>query len=190
MICIRRPELPHLRARERGDVLPIPKMTWPLVGSSSLRATQRPSVDFPQPDSPTSPSVSPRRILKLTPETACTLATSRPSTPPRIGKRLCTSRTESSTRSGGLRSSAVFVTGPSRAGRSRTQRMRCGASTRPPIFRSSGSTLRQSSPTNEQRSWKRHPSGSSEQIRHDSRDCFKLLAFPRPLPRLLTGDPN
>ena len=33
----------------------------------------RPSVDLPQPDSPTSPSVSPRLICRSTPSTACTL---------------------------------------------------------------------------------------------------------------------
>ena len=35
---------------------------------------QRPVVVLPQPDSPTSPSVSPRRIAKLTPSTALTTA--------------------------------------------------------------------------------------------------------------------
>ena len=34
--------------------------------------TQRAIVDLPQPDSPTTPSVSPRRTLKLTPSTAFT----------------------------------------------------------------------------------------------------------------------
>jgi len=33
-------------------------------------STARPSVDFPQPDSPTRPSVSPRAICKDTPDTA------------------------------------------------------------------------------------------------------------------------
>ncbi len=41
----------------------------PSVGSISRR-TVRPTVDLPQPDSPTRPSVSPRRIEKLTPSTA------------------------------------------------------------------------------------------------------------------------
>ena len=35
---------------------------------------QRPVVVLPQPDSPTRPSVSPRRIVKLTPSTARTSA--------------------------------------------------------------------------------------------------------------------
>ena len=47
---------------------------------------QRPSVDLPQPDSPTRPSVSPSATLSVTSSTACTRATSRESTPFRIGK--------------------------------------------------------------------------------------------------------
>ena len=43
----------------------------PAVGSISRR-TVRPTVDLPQPDSPTSPRVSPGRIEKLTPSTANT----------------------------------------------------------------------------------------------------------------------
>jgi hypothetical protein len=46
-----------------------PKRTTPAVGSSSLSAT-RPSVDFPDPDSPTSPSVVPRLTSSETPSTA------------------------------------------------------------------------------------------------------------------------
>lgn len=59
--------------------------TWPLVGSIKRRM-HRPVVDFPHPDSPTTPSVSPACNSKLTPSTACTLSTTRLSTPPRIGK--------------------------------------------------------------------------------------------------------
>src|SRR5437773_2132987 len=43
----------------------------PLVGSTSRRML-RATVDLPQPDSPTSPSVSPMPSVKLTPSTACT----------------------------------------------------------------------------------------------------------------------
>src|SRR5207253_8601250 len=50
------------------------------------RRMQRPVVDLPQPDSPTSPSVSPLRMLNDTSSTACTRATSREKSPPRIGK--------------------------------------------------------------------------------------------------------
>jgi hypothetical protein len=54
----------------------------PLDGSTSL-STLRATVDFPQPDSPTSPSVSPLPTEKLTPSTACTVPMRRRSTPPR-----------------------------------------------------------------------------------------------------------
>ena len=47
------------------------KRTVPLVGSCS-RTSSRPRVDLPQPDSPTMPSVSPRRTSSETPSTACT----------------------------------------------------------------------------------------------------------------------
>ena len=40
-----------------------------------------PVVDLPQPDSPTSPSVSPSRIQKLTPSTACTFGARARSSP-------------------------------------------------------------------------------------------------------------
>ncbi len=39
-------------------------------------------VVLPQPDSPTRPSVSPSRMSKLTPSTACTVPTRRRSTAP------------------------------------------------------------------------------------------------------------
>src|SRR5574337_548467 len=47
------------------------KKTSPLVGSISRKIT-RPVVVFPEPDSPTRPSVSPRRIANETPSTAFT----------------------------------------------------------------------------------------------------------------------
>ncbi len=43
----------------------------PAVGSSSRRMV-RPAVDFPQPDSPTTPSVSPESRVRLSPSTAFT----------------------------------------------------------------------------------------------------------------------
>src|SRR5579864_2597263 len=58
----------------------------------------RPTVVFPQPDSPTSPSVSPRPSVNDTPSTAPTAPTCRRSTPPKTGKRTWrswTSRMES-----------------------------------------------------------------------------------------------
>src|SRR5712692_5901429 len=62
-----------------------PNHTSPAVGSIRRRM-QRPVVDLPQPDSPTKPSVSPRRISNDTSSTAWTRATSREKSPPRIGK--------------------------------------------------------------------------------------------------------
>jgi hypothetical protein len=57
-------------AERLSDVSDVsPKRIAPDVGSSSLNAT-RPSVDLPQPDSPTSPSVVPRITWSDTPSTA------------------------------------------------------------------------------------------------------------------------
>src|SRR5579885_2695066 len=55
-------------------------MTLPLVGSSR-RKMSRPSVDFPDPDSPTRPIVSPCSIPRLTPSTALTVSRRRASRP-------------------------------------------------------------------------------------------------------------
>src|SRR5262249_10384503 len=66
----------------------------PAVGSIS-RSTVRPTVDLPQPDSPTSPSVSPASIVKLTPSTANTVPAARCSSPLRMGKCFLRSRTSS-----------------------------------------------------------------------------------------------
>ena len=59
------------------------KRTEPAVGSIR-RSTRRPVVDLPQPDSPTSASVSPRAISKLTSSTARTSPTSLRRTTPRV----------------------------------------------------------------------------------------------------------
>src|SRR5690242_13253315 len=53
-----------------------PRRIAPSVGSIR-RNTVRPTVDLPQPDSPTSPRVSPSRIEKLTPSTANTVPPAR-----------------------------------------------------------------------------------------------------------------
>src|SRR5262245_9727565 len=66
----------------------------PAVGSIS-RNIVRPTVDLPQPDSPTSPSVSPAPIVKLTPSTANTVPPARCSSPLRRGKYFLRSRTSS-----------------------------------------------------------------------------------------------
>src|SRR5260370_9349893 len=62
------------------------KTILPAVGAMSLIAV-RPSVDLPQPDSPTSPSVSPVLISRSTPSTACTYPTVRCSTPEATGNQ-------------------------------------------------------------------------------------------------------
>jgi hypothetical protein len=68
----------------------------PPVGSRSF-TMQRASVDFPQPDSPTMPSVSPGLMLKETPSTAFTEAISFWKMIPRvIGKYFRTLSTTSS----------------------------------------------------------------------------------------------
>ena len=69
----------------------------PAVGSIR-RSTSRLTVVLPQPDSPTSASVSPAATEKLTPSTACTLASGRPNSERRTTK--C--RTRPSTSSSAL----------------------------------------------------------------------------------------
>jgi hypothetical protein len=58
-----------------------PRSISPEVGSSR-RMMERPSVVLPQPDSPTRPSVSPRRMVNETPSTAWTVPTTLPQQPP------------------------------------------------------------------------------------------------------------
>ncbi len=62
-------------------------VTLPFVASVRRRMT-RPAVVLPEPDSPTSPSVSPRRISKSMPSTARTSATWRWKMPAVMGKYL------------------------------------------------------------------------------------------------------
>ena len=59
------------RAAEPGHVLAAAPRSSPTVGRSSPMSSLA-SVDLPQPDSPTMPSVSPRRRSRLTPSTART----------------------------------------------------------------------------------------------------------------------
>ena len=84
----------HLPPLEVRDVLAV-EDDLPAVGSSSWMSG-RPGVDLPQPDSPTSPSVSPRTTVKSTPATACTWPTVRLNSPALIGKSLTRSSTRSS----------------------------------------------------------------------------------------------
>ena len=72
-----------------------PSRTSPAVGSTSRRI-ERPVVDLPHPDSPTSDSVSPPMTVKLTSSTAWTWATVRRRMPPLTAKRVDRLRTSSS----------------------------------------------------------------------------------------------
>src|ERR1700760_3953036 len=68
MICISRRR--RLSSPPRSESTSLSSnLTSPRVGSMSRRR-QRPTVDLPQPDSPTSPKVSPRNISNVTPSTA------------------------------------------------------------------------------------------------------------------------
>ena len=58
----------HRRSPRRAMSAPSSTISPPAAGTS--RRIVLPSVDLPQPDSPTSPSVSPRSTSKLTPSTA------------------------------------------------------------------------------------------------------------------------
>ena len=62
------------------------------VSLGSRCINSRASVDLPQPDSPTTPSVSPFNTVNDTPSTAFTSATFRLRIPPWIGKYRCKSR--------------------------------------------------------------------------------------------------
>ena len=79
-------QLAHVFATEQLHVAAF-EDTSPLVAGKS-RSTTRPAVVFPEPDSPTSPSVSPRRIEKSMPSTAFTSPTCFENTPVLIGKYL------------------------------------------------------------------------------------------------------
>src|ERR1044072_1188848 len=72
---------------------------FPEVGSSS-RVISRPMVDLPQPDSPTTPRVSPWRTSKSRPSTACTAPVCRCSSPFLMGK--CLTRPDTVSRGSGV----------------------------------------------------------------------------------------
>ena len=75
-----------MRSRPRARVTSTPSTRiWPSVGSSR-RTMVRPSVDLPQPDSPTRPSVRPASTRKATPSTARTWPIVRRSRGERTGK--------------------------------------------------------------------------------------------------------
>src|SRR5690625_1549920 len=66
-------------------------------------------VDFPQPDSPTIPRVSPLRSWKLTPSTALTSPTWRRTTTPWVSGKCLTSSSTSSTVSAAAKESALLI---------------------------------------------------------------------------------
>ena len=145
--------------------------TVPDVGSSSRRM-QRPVVDFPQPDSPTSPSVSPRCTEKLTPETAWTSPTLCRNSPARIGKfftRSFTSSTGAGTAGGrGPGPDSTEVTAPPPARRTRPPDSSDSRSAKwhadqwsAPTSRSSGRSRSQTPGTSAigHRGWNAHPGG-------------------------------
>ena len=69
-------------ARGASAAMSVPStMIWPL-SASIKRAMQRAAVDLPEPDSPTIPTVSPRRTLKLTAASASTCRPGPPKSPP------------------------------------------------------------------------------------------------------------
>ena len=70
---------PWRRARRRRRSVMVP------LSASSSRSRTRPSVDLPQPDSPTSPSTSPARMSRSTPSTARTAPLVRPNDPDLTG---------------------------------------------------------------------------------------------------------
>src|SRR5438874_3733515 len=82
MICIFRLTRRSFAPRRRVMSCPSKMMLPAVTGSSAV--TRRASVDLPQPDSPTRPSVSPRLISRSTPSTARTA----PPPKPEIGKCL------------------------------------------------------------------------------------------------------
>ena len=89
---IRRPRIAAIsrlpiRARSRPSKQDLARVTRP--GASSSWMIERPSVDFPDPLSPTTPSTSPRRRSKLDASTAWIA-------PPGVGKTVVRSRTLSS----------------------------------------------------------------------------------------------
>ena len=80
---------------DRGARSTPSKRIVPAVGRFS-RTMLLPSVDLPQPDSPTRPMVSPARRVKLTPSTARQTLRARWNTPSFTGKCTCRSRTSRS----------------------------------------------------------------------------------------------
>ena len=102
-----------------------PSRMRPAVGSISF-STVLPTVDLPQPDSPTRPSVSPLAIAKLTPSTALTSPTRRCSRPPWIGKCFTSSSTSQDGRCSLMARSPARARLPSRRPGGRRRHRRSG----------------------------------------------------------------
>ena len=71
-ICISRRSAAQLALAERGELGALGTSPSPTSARCS-RSTHRPTVDLPEPDSPTRPSVCPAPIENDTPDTACTV---------------------------------------------------------------------------------------------------------------------
>jgi hypothetical protein len=125
----------------------------------------RPTVVLPQPDSPTSPSVSPAAIVNETSSTAFTIAffdDSKPTPAPLISKYLCKPLTSSSGVSAALAAAAVPGFGSGGAGTSvpaAISRARQQAEWWPPPTSSSAGSWLQTSIRNGQRGANRQPLG-------------------------------
>ena len=89
-----RPERLHGRMRKRGQFGIIEGDRLRCSARSAVRI-DRPMVDLPHPDSPTSARVSPAARSNETFSTAWTRAFTRPSTPPEMGKRVVRLRARS-----------------------------------------------------------------------------------------------
>ena len=121
---------------------------------------QRPSVDLPQPDSPTRPSASPGASSRSTPSTARRTAPARPGgrrrpTPPRSGK--CIDEVAH------LEQRLSHRRSPAPVGRLRRRASGWmhAVARPPPSGRSGNAPSRQSGCTNGQRGWKRQPGGGA-----------------------------
>src|SRR5919204_525982 len=151
---------------ELGDLAQVhdhhPVGDVPDDGSSS-RMTQRAIVDFPQPDSPTTPRVSPSRTVNETPSTAFTAAICFWKMIPWVtGKCFFRSSTTRSSAPGTYETSAIMPARSLCASRSfvassRWQACRCAESSLSGA--SAGSVVLQISITYGHRGWNRQPRG-------------------------------
>ena len=136
---------------------------------------QRPSVDLPQPDSPTRPSVSPRVSSRSTPSTARSTAAARAAQPRGRSRRAAGSassrpRTSSSGSAIGDHRLPPHVRGArGRGGCTRSRGRRRAA-------RSGNAPSTQSRCANGQRGWKRQPRRRRREVRRRARGSTRALA--------------